>query len=143
MPAELVHKQVAVIVASPTPAAVVAKASTATVPIVFHVASDPIKLGLVAGLDRPGGNATGVNSFLAELGAKQLGLLHDLLPTASRIGLLVNPTNANFESVTEDVTAAATTIGLQIDVVHASNSQEIETAFATLVQNKADALLIG
>jgi putative tryptophan/tyrosine transport system substrate-binding protein len=143
MAAELVRRQVAVIVASPIPAAVVAKAATATIPIVFHVASDPVKLGLVAGLDRPGGNATGVNSFLAELGAKQLGLLHDLLPTASRIGLLVNPTNANFEGVAEDVTAAATTIGLQIDVVHASDSQEIETAFATLVRNKADALLIG
>jgi putative tryptophan/tyrosine transport system substrate-binding protein len=84
-----------------------------------------------------------VNSFLAELGAKQLGLLRELLPTAARIGLLVNPTNANVEGVTKDVTAAAATLGVQIDVVQASDSREIEAAFATLVRNKADALLIG
>jgi putative ABC transport system substrate-binding protein len=131
MAAELVRRQVAVILASPIPAAVAAKAATATVPIVFNVAGDPVKLGLVAGLARPGGNATGVNSFQAELGAKQLGLLRELLPAAARIGLLVNPTNPNVESVTKDVTAAASTIGVQIDVVQASDSREIEAAFAT------------
>src|SRR6516164_10670467 len=143
MAAELVRRQVAVIVAAPIPAAVAARAATATVPIVFRVAGDPVKLGLVAGLARPGGNATGVNFFQAELGAKQLGLLRELLPRAAHIGLLVNPSNANVEGVTKDVTAAAATIGLQIDVVRASDSREIEAALAMLVRNKADALMVG
>jgi len=143
MAAELVHRQVAAIVTFPIPAAIAAKAATATIPIVFNVAGDPVRLGLVASLARPGSNATGVNSFLAELGAKQLGLLRELLPTAARIGLLVNPTNANVEGVTKDVTTAAATLGLQIDVVQASDSREIEAAFATLVRNKTNALLIG
>ena len=137
------RRQVVVIIAAPIPAAVAAKAATATVPIVFNVAGDPVKLGLVAGLARPGGNATGVNSFQAELGAKQLGLLRELLPAAARIGLLVNPTNPNVESVTKDVTAAASTIGVQIDVVEASDSREVEAAFATLVRNRVDALVVG
>jgi len=94
MAAELVRRQVAVIVASTIPAAVAAKAATATIPIVFYVAGDPVKLGLVAGLARPGGNATGVNNCAAELGAKQLGLLRELLPIAARIGLMFNPINA-------------------------------------------------
>jgi putative tryptophan/tyrosine transport system substrate-binding protein len=139
MAAELVHRQVAVILATPIPAALAAKAATATIPILFSVAGDPVKLGLVAGLARPGGNATGVNFFQAELGAKQLGLLRELVPAATRIGLLVNPTNANVEGVTKDVTAASTS-GLQIDVVRASDTREIESAFATLVRDKADAL---
>jgi putative ABC transport system substrate-binding protein len=143
MAAELVRRQVAVIVASPNPAAVAAKRASATSPIVFNVGSDPVKLGFVGNLARPEGNATGLYSVFTDLGAKQLGLVHDLLPGASRIALPVNPANASFESVTEDVTAAAATIGLQIDMIHASDSQEIETAFATLVRNKADALLIG
>jgi putative ABC transport system substrate-binding protein len=143
MAAELVHRQVAAIVTFPIPAAIAAKAATATIPIVFNVAGDPVQLGLVASLARPGSNATGVNSFLAELGAKQLGLLRELLPTAARIGLLVNPTNANVEGVTKDVTAEAPTLGVQIDVVQASDSREIEAAFTTLVRNKANALLIG
>src|SRR6516164_9481004 len=143
MAAELVRRQVAVIVASPIPAAVAAKAATATIPIVFSVAGDPVKLGLVAGLARPGGNATGVNFFQAELGAKQLGLLRELLPRAAHIGLLVNPSNANVEGVTKDVTAAAATIGLQIAVVRATDSREIEAALAMLVRNKADALMVG
>jgi putative ABC transport system substrate-binding protein len=143
MATELVQRQVAAIVTFPIPAAIAAKAATATIPIVFNVAGDPVKLGLVASLARPGSNATGVNSFLAELGAKQLGLLHELLPKAARIGLLVNPSNANVEGVTKDVMAAAATLGVQIDVVQASDSREIEAAFATLVRNKANALLIG
>jgi putative ABC transport system substrate-binding protein len=141
--AELVRRQVAVIIAIPIPAAVAAKAATATIPIVFNVAGDPVKLGLVASLGRPGGNATGVNNFIAELGAKQLGLLRELLPAAARIGLLVNPTNENVEGITNDVTAAAARLDVQIDVVRASDSREIEAAFATLVRNKVDALLIG
>jgi ABC-type uncharacterized transport system substrate-binding protein len=140
---ELVRRQVAVIVAGPIPAAVAAKAATATIPIVFYVAGDPVKLGLVASLARPGGNATGMNNFVAELGAKLLGLLRELLPTAVRIGLMVNPTNPNVEGVTKDVTAAALATGVQIEVVRASDSREIEVAFATLVRNRADALVVG
>ena len=143
MAADLVHRQVAAIVAVAIPAAIAAKAATATIPIVFNVTGDPVSLGLVAGLARPDSNATGVNNFIAELGAKQLGLLRELLPTAARIGLLVNPTNTNVEGVTRDVMAAAATLGVQIDVVQASDSREIEAAFATLVGNKTNALLIG
>ena len=143
MAAELVRRQVAVIVAPTIPAALPAKAATATIPIVFSIAGDPVKLGLVTNLARPGGNATGVNFFQAELGAKQLGLLRELLPTAARIELLVNPTNANIEGVTRDVMAASSTIGVRIDVVHASDTREIEAAFATLYRNRVDALLIG
>jgi putative tryptophan/tyrosine transport system substrate-binding protein len=143
MAADLVHRQVAAIVAVAIPAAIAAKAATATIPIVFNVTGDPVSLGLVAGLARPDSNATGVNNFIAELGAKQLGLLRELLPAAARIGLLVNPTNANVEGVTKDVMAAAATLGVQIDVVQASDSREIEAAFATLVRNKTNALLIG
>jgi len=141
--AELVRRQVAVVVAVPIPAALAAKAATVTIPIVFSAAGDPVKLGLVDSVARPGGNATGVNFFQAELGAKQLGLLRELLPTAARIGLLVNPANANVEGVTKDVEAAASAIGVQIDVLGASDSREIEAAFATLVRNKAAALLVG
>jgi len=137
-----VQRKVAVIIATPIPAALAVKAATATIPIVFNVAGDPVKLGLVASLARPGANATGVNSLLAELGAKQLGLLRELLPTATHIGLLVNPANANVEDVTKDVMAAATATGLQIDVVQVRDSREIEVAFATLVRNRVDALLV-
>jgi len=140
--ADLVQRKVAVIIATPIPAALAVKAATATIPIVFNVAGDPVKLGLVASLARPGANATGVNSLLAELGAKQLGLLRELLPTATHIGLLVNPANANVEDVTKDVMAAATATGLQIDVVQVRDSREIEVAFATLVRNRVDALLV-
>ena len=143
MAAELVRRQAAVIVANTIPAAVAAKAATKPIPIVFYVAGDRVKLGLVAGLARPGGNATGLNNFLAELGAKHLGLLRELLPTAARIGLLVNPTNPNVEGATKDVTAAAPAIGVEIEVVQASDSREIEAAFATLVRNRADALVVG
>jgi putative ABC transport system substrate-binding protein len=143
---ELVRRQVAVIIASPTPAALAAKAATQTIPIVFGVTDDPVKLGLVASLARPGGNATGVNFYIAEFGlsAKRLGLLRELVPQATRIAALVNPKNAeNAEAVTIDVTAAASAIGVQIEVVHASDSREIEAAFAIFVQNRTDALLVG
>jgi ABC-type uncharacterized transport system substrate-binding protein len=143
MAADLVRNRVTVIAATGTPAALTAKAATTTVPIVFVTVDDPAKLGLVASLNRPGGNATGVNFFAAELASKQLGLLHELVPNAARIGLLVNPNMPLTESVTRDVTAAASAIGFAIDVVAARDSREIETAFATLVRNRADALLIG
>src|SRR5262249_37208521 len=108
-----------------------------TIPFGSYVAGDRVKLGFVAGLARPGSNATGVNNFAAELGAKHLGLLRELLPTAARIGLLVNPTNPNVEGATKDVTAAALATGVEIDVVRASDSREIEVAFATLVSQSS------
>jgi putative ABC transport system substrate-binding protein len=143
MAAELVRGGVTVIAASGSPAARAAEAATRTIPIVFVTVDDPAKLGLVASLNRPGGNATGVNFVVAELGSKQLGLLHELVPAAKRVGLLVNPNSPLTESVTRDVTAAASAIGIQIDLVAARDSREIEAAFATLVRNRADALLVG
>jgi len=141
--AELVRRQVAVIAAFGDIAAVAAKAATTAIPIVFGVSENPVKAGLVASLNRPGSNATGINFLGAELGSKQLGLLHELVPAAVRVGLLVNPRVPQTETVTRDVAAAASAIGLQIDVVEASESREIEAAFRTLVRNRADALVIG
>ena len=139
--AELVRRQVAVIVAIPTPAALAAKAATTTIPIVFIAAEDPVKVGLVANLARPGGNVTGGSILFAELGPKQVGLLRELVPTATRIGLLINPNNINAEDVTKDVTAAGAAVGVEIEVVHASNILEIDAAFASLVRKRADALV--
>jgi ABC-type uncharacterized transport system substrate-binding protein len=141
--AELARRQVAVIVAVPTPAAVAAKAATASIPIVFLGAEDPVKVGLVANLARPGGHVTGASLLFAELGPKQLGLLRELVPTATRIGLLIDPSNMNADDVTKDVTAAGAALGLQIEVVHASNILEIDAAFASLVRKRADALVAG
>ena len=141
--AELVRRQVAVIAAFGDIAAVAAKAATTAIPIVFGVSENPVKAGLVASLNRPGSNATGINFLGAELVSKQLGLLHELVPAAVRVGLLVNPRVPQTETVTRDVAAAASAIGLQIDVVEASESREIEAAFRTLVRNRADALVIG
>jgi ABC-type uncharacterized transport system substrate-binding protein len=141
--AELVRRQVAVIAAFGDIAAVAAKAATTAIPIVFGVSENPVKAGLVASLNRPGSNATGINFLGAELGSKQLGLLRELVPAAVRVGLLVNPRVPQTETVTRDVAAAASAIGLQIDVVEASESREIEAAFRTLVRNRADALVIG
>ena len=143
MAAELVRRQVTVLVASPTPAALAAKAATASVPIVFGVTDDPVKLGLVASLARPDGNATGVYFFLSDLAVKQLGLLGELAPTATRIGLLVNPDNANAEAVIREMAAAASTIGVQIEVIRANDRPAIDAAFATLVRNKTGALVVG
>jgi putative tryptophan/tyrosine transport system substrate-binding protein len=143
--AELVRRRVAVIA---TPGfgdgALAAKAATATIPIVFGVAEDPVKLGLVASLARPGGNATGINLLSAEIGAKRLGLLHDLVPKAVRIAVLVNPANtAATESTLRDIPDAARAIGVQIQVLKASTRSEIEAAFATLAHDGADALFVA
>ena len=143
--ADLVRRHVAVI-ATPggTPAALAAKAATTTIPIVFGVAENPVKMGLVANLARPGGNATGINFFLSEVVAKRLGLLHDLLPKADRIAVLVNPANAlTAEATLRDIPEAARAIGLQIQVLNASSSAEIEAAFATMVRDRADALFLA
>jgi putative tryptophan/tyrosine transport system substrate-binding protein len=143
--ADLVRRRVAVIT---TPAsrlgAQAAKAATSTIPIVFAVGDDPVKLGLVASLARPGGNATGVNNFATEVVAKRLGLLHDLLPKAVRIAVLVDPANAPVtEATLRDIPEAASALGLQIRVLNASTSREIEAAFATLGRDPADALLVA
>jgi ABC-type uncharacterized transport system substrate-binding protein len=142
--ADLVRRRVAVIVTLVTASALAAKAATTTIPIVFGVAEDPVQLGLVASLARPGGNATGINSFSVEVVAKRLGLLHDLVPKAVRIAVLVNPTNApNAETTLREIPEAARALGLQIQVLNASTSREIEAAFATLVRDRADALFVA
>jgi putative ABC transport system substrate-binding protein len=142
--AELVRQRVNVIATTGGEfVALAAKAATKTIPIVFGITEDPVPFGLVASHNRPGGNATGVNFLVTELGSKQLGLLHELVPAAARVGLLVNPKSRTTERAIRDVTAAASAIGLQVDVVQASDSREIESAFGSLVHNKADALLVG
>jgi putative tryptophan/tyrosine transport system substrate-binding protein len=141
--ADLVRRQVTVIAATGTPAAVAAKAATATIPIVFDTAGDPIKLGLVASLNRPGHNLTGVTLLNSELVSKRLGLLHDLLPTATIIGLLVNPTDPRADTQTRDMQEAAHLLGLQIHILNASTELEIDAAFAGLLQLRADALIVG
>jgi putative ABC transport system substrate-binding protein len=110
---------------------------------VFAVPGDPVKLGLVVSLARPAGNATGVNFFTQELGAKQLGLLHELIPAAARIGVLINPNNTTSDAQAKEVTAAASVLGVQINVVQASNSLEIDAAFSTLADNRDGALLVS
>jgi putative tryptophan/tyrosine transport system substrate-binding protein len=123
--AELVDRRVAVIAAPASiPAALAVKAATAAIPIVFGVGEDPVKLGLVASLARPGGNATGINQVIGEVTAKRLGLLHELVPTANRVGVLVNPADVLTETTLRDVQPAARAIGLQIQVVNASTSGE-------------------
>ena len=143
--AELVRRRVAVI-ATPAsnPAVLAAKAATATIPIVFGVGEDPVKLGLVASLARPGSNATGINFFVQEVVTKRLGLLHELVPKAVRIAVLINPANASTaETTLRDIPEAAHLLGLQIQILNASTSREIEAVFATLVRDRADALLVG
>jgi len=141
---ELVHRQVAVIASSGGLLPVLAaKAATATIPIVFLAADDPVQRGLVASLARPGGNLTGINFFNNELGAKQVGLLHELKPAIANVAVLVNPANANSGDLTKDVDAAAHSFGLQTQVVHASTNREIDAAFATIVRQHADALFVA
>jgi putative ABC transport system substrate-binding protein len=141
--ADLVRRQVAVIVAITANPALAAKRATATIPIVFNVPEDPVELGLVASLARPGGNATGVSFLFSDLVAKHLGLLRELLPRAGRIGLLVNPQNANADILTKNATAAAASTGTEIIVFRASDAGAIEDAFATLTRERADALIVG
>jgi putative ABC transport system substrate-binding protein len=142
MAADLVRRQVAVIAAN-GPAVVAAKATTTTIPIVFSVGLDPVELGLVASLNRPGGNVTGVTALFDEVGPKRLELLHELVPRATIIALLLNPTYPSAEKQSTDLQAAARTIGLQLHVLHASSERDFDTIFATLAQMRAGALVIG
>jgi putative ABC transport system substrate-binding protein len=143
--ANLVRRRVAVIATLGNPdAALAAKAATATIPIVFAVPQDPVKLGLVASLARPGGNTTGINIFNTEVVAKRLQLLHDLIPKAIRIAVLVNPANpATAEPTLREVQAAALTIGLQIQILNATTIGEIDAAFAALARKRPDALFVA
>jgi ABC-type uncharacterized transport system substrate-binding protein len=143
--AELAQRRVAVIAAiGGIPSALAAKAATTTIPIVFLVGIDPVGLGLVASLARPGGNLTGINVFASEMASKRLELLRALVPGAIRIAVLVDPTNApGTEATLRDVGAAARTMGLQIQVLNASTSLELDAVFATLVSERSDALIVG
>ena len=141
--ADLVRRQVTVIAAHDTSSAIVAKAATTTIPIVFVSGGDPVKLGLVASLNRPGGNVTGITFVNAELGAKLLGLLHELQPGAVRVAVLVDPNYPLTESFVSDVQAAASSIKKQIEVFEAPTSRDIDLAFARLAQKPTDALLVG
>jgi len=141
--ADLVQLQVAVIVAAGVPPALAAKAATTSIPIVFGVANDPIQLGLVASLNRPGGNLTGFNAFSGELGAKGLALLHELVPSTATIGFLENPSNPASEVVARDALAAAPVIGVKLQILKAGTDREIDVAFVSLVQARTGALLVG
>jgi putative ABC transport system substrate-binding protein len=141
--ADLIRRRVAIIVTAAPPAALAAKAATTTIPIVFGVGDDPIKIGLVASFNRPGGNLTGINFLSRELGAKRLALLHELVPSAIRVTVLVDPTFPLTEGLLQDIVAAAPTMGLQIQVLNVSTSSEINAAFATFVRERPDALFVG
>ena len=141
---DLVRHQVTVIAATGgIGSALAAKAATATIPIVFTSSDDPVKLGLVASLNRPGGNATGINFFVSQMEGKRFGLLHELVPTAAPIGVLLNPTNAPFESQLKDVEEAARALGRQIHILQASKAQDIHVAFKAFVQMRVQGLLVG
>jgi putative ABC transport system substrate-binding protein len=139
---DLVRRQVSVIALHGLPSALAAKAATATIPIVFELANDPVHLGLVASLSRPGGNITGVTSLNVEVGPKQLELLHELVPNAAVIGMLMNPNNPDAE-IPRDAQAAARRLGLELHLLHASTERDFDAAFASMVQLRAGALVIG
>jgi putative tryptophan/tyrosine transport system substrate-binding protein len=142
--ADLVRRRVAVIAApGSTPSALAAKAATATIPITFGIGPDPVELGLVASLSRPGANITGISSMNTELGAKRLGVLHELLPEARRFALLVNPDNRNAESLTRETQVAASAIGRQVEILAVRTAREIEAALNSLVEKRSDGLLVS
>jgi putative ABC transport system substrate-binding protein len=141
--AELVQRRVAVIAALGGPAAAAAKAATATIPIVFSVGGDPVELGLVPNINRPGGNITGVTFFAKQLVQKQVGILHDLLPKASVLGVLINPNNWRHQVDADEVEAAARTLGLGVHIVKAGTEGDLDAAFTGLVQRHAQALVIA
>ena len=141
--ADLVRRRVAVIVAPGTPAGVLAaKAATTTIPIVFRTGVDPVQLGFVASLNRPGGNVTGINAMSAEVVTKRIGLLHELLPRATRFAALINSNDPNAEPVSKDLEAGVAAVGVRLELFTATNVREIDVAFANLVQRRPDGLLI-
>ena len=142
MAADLVHRKVTVIAATTAPAALAAKAATATIPIVFSLGADPIRLGIVAGLNRPGGNITGVWQYSSGLEAKRLGLLHEMVPKATPVAVLINPNFADAENQLRDVQEAAARLGLQLVIVRANTESDFDAAFSTLVRRRAGALLV-
>jgi putative ABC transport system substrate-binding protein len=141
--ADLVQLRVTVIVAAGLLPALAAKAATTSIPIVFNVAADPVQLGLVASLNRPGGNLTGTNSLIGELGAKGLAVLHELMPSIATIGFLENPNNPVSGLMRRDVLAAAPVVGLKVQILKAGTDREIDAAFVSLVQAQTGALLVG
>jgi putative tryptophan/tyrosine transport system substrate-binding protein len=142
--ADLVHREVSVIAATGTPAALAAKAATTTIPIVFETGSDPVQLGLVASLNRPGGNVTGIAQLAVEVAPKRLELLHEMVPTARIIALLVDPTDpAIFEKTTRGVQAAARSLGLELHVLNVSTERDLDAVFANLIQLRAGGLVIS
>jgi putative tryptophan/tyrosine transport system substrate-binding protein len=141
--ADLVQLRVAVIVSPGLLPTLAAKAATTNIPIVFVVGTDPVQLGLVASLNRPGGNLTGFNAFAGELGAKGLALLHDLVPSIATIGFLANPNNPISEQTARDVLAAAPAVGLKVLILNASSDREVDAAFVSLVQARIGALFVG
>ena len=142
MAASLVQRQVSVIAALTTPSAVAAKAATGTIPIVFSTIGDPVQIGLVASLRRPGGNITGATYLNVEVGPKLLELLHEVVPTATTVAALVNPTNPNAEILTNSLQVAAGTLGLELHVLKASTERDINTAFETLIQQRVGGLVV-
>src|SRR4051812_6207763 len=141
--ADLVNRNVALIVASPIPAALAAKAATTTIPIVFAIGSDPVETGLVASLNRPGANATGISFLVVAVGAKRLALLRDFVPDASSVALLVNPSNPNAEPQIKDTQSATAELGLRLDVLRASSKDDFGAAFEALVRQRAGALFVS
>jgi putative tryptophan/tyrosine transport system substrate-binding protein len=141
--ADLVHRQVSVIAATTTPAALAAKAATSKIPIVFTSAADPVAAGLVVSLNRPGGNATGATNYLTDLGAKRLELLHELVPKATTIGMLVNPNYPDIEAQQKELEGAARKFGQQVHVVNAASVDDFDKVLATLVRLNASALVVA
>jgi putative tryptophan/tyrosine transport system substrate-binding protein len=143
MAADLVRRKVAVIATGSSPAALAAKAATTTIPIVFSLGTDPVQIGLVPQLNRPGGNLTGVTLLSVEVGPKKLELMHEVVPTATIVAVLINPTRPDAETDTKEMQAAAASLGLQLQVLHASTERDFDPAFATLAQMRAGGLVIG
>jgi putative ABC transport system substrate-binding protein len=142
--ADLVRRQVALIVAATTSSALAVKAATQTIPVVFRIGSDPVGIGLVASLNRPGGNITGIANLTAEITAKRLAMLHELVPAVASIAFFANPTNAAYaQAETRDLQSAARALGVRVLTLDAGNGRDIATAFATLIEQKAGAVLIG
>jgi putative tryptophan/tyrosine transport system substrate-binding protein len=141
--AELVGRNVTVIFTGTTVSALAAKVATSTIPVVFAIGADPVKSGLVASLNQPGGNLTGLSFFTNQMESKRLGLLHEIAPKADLVGVLLNPNNPFFDNQVKDVAVASRALGLKIDVKRASNERDITAAFAAFAQQRADALLVG